>query len=125
MTIQQEIVQKKDRREGKGRVIAISRMVYRIQGTDVFYVESESKDGMYYYVMFDTTKEFEWCSCKDFERNGYNKKCKHLFGVEFAIKMNTVTDTEKLPTGIKKDNSNSSKKSLSSSLSWKDDEYGF
>jgi predicted nucleic acid-binding Zn finger protein len=126
MTVQQEIVEKKDRRVGKGKVIAISRIIYRIQNTDVFYVESESNDGMYYYVMYDTTKEFEWCSCKDFERNGYMKKCKHLFAIEFAIKMNTVKDTDKLPPSVKKDNNSiSSKDSLSASLSWKDDQYGF
>lgn len=124
-TTQQQIVDKKDRREGKGRVIALSRQVYRIQKTDVFYVESESVDGMYYYVMFDTAKGFEWCSCKDNERNGYKTKCKHLYGVEFAIRMNTVKDTDKLPADIKKDNSMEPKKSLASSLSYKEDEYSF
>lgn len=101
----QEIVEKKDRREGKGRVIALSRRVYRIENTDVFYVESESSDEMYYYVMFNTHKAFEWCSCKDHERNGYRTKCKHLYAVEYAIRWRTVTDTDKLPTGVKKDNS--------------------
>src|SRR5688500_15947737 len=98
-----EIVPNRDRRESRGRVIALSRRVYRINNTDVFYVESESTDGMYYYVMFDTGKNFCWCSCKSFEI--HNKKCKHLFGVEFAIKMRTVTDTDKLPNEVKKDNS--------------------
>ena len=107
----QEIVENKDRREGKGRVIAISRKVYRIRNSDVFYVESESIDEMYYYVMFDTVKNFLWCSCKDFEKTSYHKKCKHIFGVEFAIRMNTVKDTEKLP--------------VSSNKSWRDDEYDF
>src|SRR5688500_3486283 len=127
MTAQEEaIVEKKDRREGKGRVIALSRRVYRIANSDVFYVESESNDEMYYYVMFDTTKEFEWCSCKDFERSGYKNKCKHLHGVEYAIRWGTVTDTDHLPTEAKKDTSViSCKDSLSSSLSWKDDDYGF
>jgi len=106
-----EIVHEKDRREGKGRVIAISRTIYRITNTDVFYVESESKDGMYYYVMFDTAKKFEWCSCKDFERR--NNMCKHLYAVSFAIKMNTVKDTEKLPPAAKK------------SKGYEEDEYDF
>jgi predicted nucleic acid-binding Zn finger protein len=115
-----EIVEKKDRREGKGRVIALSRRVYRIVNTDVFYVESESNDEMYYYVMFDTTKEFEWCSCKDFERSRYQNKCKHLYGVEYAIKFGTVNDTENLPSTAKKDNSSSQP-----TKSWRDDDYGF
>jgi predicted nucleic acid-binding Zn finger protein len=114
-----QVVENKDRREGKGRVIAISRKVYRIQNSDVFYVESESKDEMYYYVMFDTAKNFLWCSCKDFEKTSYRSKCKHLFGVEFAIRMNTVKDTDKLPENTKKDNNQQNKKS------WRDDEYEF
>lgn len=112
----QEIInQNKDRRDGKGRVIALSRRVYRIENTDVFYVESESNDDMYYYVMFNTDKKFEWCSCKDFEKNRYQIKCKHLAGVEYAIRWATVTDTDKLPLGVKKDNS----------TTWRDDLYDF
>ena len=120
-----QIVEKKDRCEGKGRVIALSRRVYRIVGSDVFYVESESNDAMFYYVMFNTAKEFEWCSCKDHERNGYRTKCKHLYGVAYAIRSGTVTDTDKLPMNLKKDNSIEPKESLSASLSWKEDEYSF
>jgi hypothetical protein len=111
MASSHQVVEKKDRREGKGRVIAISRKVYRIRNSDVFYVESESRDEMYYYVMFDTAKNFLWCSCIDFEKTSYHVKCKHLFGVEFAIKMNTVKDTDKLP--------------VSKSKSWRDDEYEY
>ena len=33
---------KKDRRSGKGRCIALSRRIYRLLQTDVFYVESDS-----------------------------------------------------------------------------------
>ncbi|HET6717108.1 MAG TPA: hypothetical protein VFG90_08245 [Nitrososphaeraceae archaeon] len=114
---QEQVVNKKDRREGKGRVIALSRRVYRIVNSDVFYVESETNDDMYYYVMFNTAKGFEWCSCKDHERNAYQMKCKHLHGVEYAIRWGTFTDTDKLPTTVKKDNR--------SSKSYKDDEYDF
>ena len=116
MTVQEVVDNKKDRREGKGRVIALSRNIYRIVNTDVFYVESETTDGMYYYVMFDTAKNFEWCSCKDFERR--NNKCKHIFAVEFAIRDGTVKDTNKLPSEAKKDNSSKVKSE------W-DDDYGF
>lgn len=101
-TDQKQIIEKKDMRSSKGKVIAVSRMVYRIINTDVFYVESESKDGMYYYVMFDTAKNFEWCSCKSFEY--HNQKCKHLFGVEEAIKKGVVKDVEKLPNKTKREN---------------------
>ena len=86
---QQQIVEqnKKDRREGKGRVLALSRRMYRLQNTDVFYVESESSDNIYCFVKYNPS-QFEWCSCKDYEANkrkGF-KKCKHIFGVEFAIR---------------------------------------
>ena len=102
MTTEIEIVNKKDRRDGKGRVIALSRRVYRIINSDVFYVESESKDGIFYYIMFDTAKNFEWCSCLDFSNR--QKKCKHIHGVEYAIRFNSVVDTDKLPREAKKDN---------------------
>jgi predicted nucleic acid-binding Zn finger protein len=105
-----ELVENKDRREGKGRVIALSRLVYRIINTDAFYVESETKDGLYYYVVFNTDRGLEWCSCKDHENARYKGKCKHLHGVEFSIKMGTYRDTDKLP---------------SKTRSYKEDEYSF
>lgn len=45
-------------------------------------------------------------------------KCKHIFGVEFAIRSNTVKHTDKLPVDVKKDNSKLAK-------SYKEDEYSF
>jgi hypothetical protein len=59
---------KKDRREGKGRVLALSRRMYRLrQNTDTFYVESESSDDPYYFVKFkpDVLESSWYCSCKD------------------------------------------------------------
>jgi hypothetical protein len=130
----EKIFMKKDRREGKGRVIALSRKVYRIINSDVFYVESESMDDVYYYVMFNTEKNFEWCSCKDFERNNsVNKKCKHIYGTEFAIRFNTVKDTDKLPPSVKRDNQqqvcsfedNDNNNSSNKNLDYKGDSYSF
>jgi hypothetical protein len=37
-----------NKREGKGRILAISR-TYRIQNTDVYYVESASSNNIYYF----------------------------------------------------------------------------
>ena len=54
---------KKDRRSGKGRCIALSRRIYRLLQTDVFYVESDSTDNVY-YVKFKPDL-LEWCSCCD------------------------------------------------------------
>ena len=41
---------KKDRRHGKGRALALSRRIYRLQNTDTFYVESEIRDDQYYFA---------------------------------------------------------------------------
>ncbi len=49
---EQQQESRKDRREGKGRVLAISRRMYRLLNSDTFYVKSESSDGIYYFVKF-------------------------------------------------------------------------
>jgi predicted nucleic acid-binding Zn finger protein len=89
---------KKDRREGKGRVLAISRNVFRLQNTsDAYYVESESGDDVYYFVKFkpDVLESSLWyCSCKD-NSTRHTIKCKHLFAIEFAIKWGTIKDIDK------------------------------
>lgn len=108
-----ELVKNRDRRESKGRVIALSRKIYRIINSDVFYVESESKDGMYYYIGFNPDKEIEYCSCNDFSNRG--KVCKHIHGIEYAIKFNVVIDTDKLPNEAKKDNTIENKNIVKSS----------
>ena len=51
------------KRMGKGRVIAQSRRIYRLlQTEDVFYVESESTDNVYYFVKYKPDV-IEFCSC--------------------------------------------------------------
>ena len=98
----QEIVHEKDRRESKGRVIALSRTVYHITGKNVYYVESESQDGIYYYIMWNPDDEIEWCSCCDFSMRG--RRCKHIYGLEYSIRGNTIKETDKLPSYKKVDN---------------------
>ena len=105
---------KKDRREGKGRCIALSRRIYRLLQTDVFYVESESTDNVYYFVKFKPDV-IEWCSCCDNSMRGM--KCKHLHSIEYAIKFGTLKDTDKLPAEAKRDNT--------VPKSYRDDEYDF
>jgi len=56
---------KKDRRSGKGRVIALSRTVFHITGKNVYYVESESQDNVFYYIMWNPGENVEYCSCVD------------------------------------------------------------
>ena len=75
LTIEHKNEMKKDRRSGKGRCIALSRRIYRLMQTDVFYVESESTDNVYYFVKFKPDV-IEWCSCCDNSMRGM--KCKHL-----------------------------------------------
>ena len=107
---------KKDRRSGKGRVIALSRRIYRLLQTDVFYVESESTDNVYYFVKFKPDV-IEFCSCPDNSTRGL--KCKHLHAIEFAIRFGTMRfgtmkDTDKLPADAKRE-----------SKSYRDDDYSF
>jgi hypothetical protein len=100
MTAAGEIVEKIDKRLERGKVIALENKIYRIIGSDVFYVESQSVEDMVYYIMFNTEKEFEWCSCKSFEY--YNQKCKHLYAIEHAIRKGNVIDTNRLPKNVKR-----------------------
>ena len=101
MTTTEVIVEnkKKDRRSGKGRCIALSRRIYRLMQTDVFYVESESTYNVYYFVKFKPNV-IEWCSCLDNSMRGI--KCKHLHSIEFAIRLGTLRDIDKLPSDAKR-----------------------
>jgi predicted nucleic acid-binding Zn finger protein len=68
--------------------------------TDVFYVESESSNDTYYFckIKFDV---LEWCSCPDNSMRVGPMRCKHIWSIEFAIRMGTLRDTDRLPTGAK------------------------
>ena len=94
--------EKKDRRSGKGRCIALSRRIYRLQNTDVFYVESESSDNTYYFVKYNPS-DSAWCSCPDNSTRGM--KCKHIWSIEFGMRFGTIKDTDKLPADAKRDTS--------------------
>ena len=102
LKVQHENTTKKCRCEGKGRVLAISRRIYRLQKTDVFYVESESSDNTYYFVKYQSSVLY-WCSCRDNSTRGM--KCKHIWSIEFAIRFGTLRDTDKLPANAKQDTS--------------------
>jgi hypothetical protein len=90
---------KKDRRFGKGLVLALSRRVYRLENSDTFYVESESTDNLYYFVKYNPSV-FEWCACPD--NSTRHIKCKHLYAIEFAIRFGTLKDIDKLPVEAKR-----------------------
>jgi predicted nucleic acid-binding Zn finger protein len=90
----------KYKRECKGRSLALTRNVYRLVNTDIFYVESESSNNTYYFVKFKPDV-IEFCSCMDnTTRRGLT--CKHIHAIVFAIKLGTLKDTEKLPKEAKR-----------------------
>jgi hypothetical protein len=121
--VENESNKTKDRREGKGRVLALSRNVLRILNSDVYYVESESSDNIYYFVKFKPDV-FEWCSCKD--NSTRHLKCKHIFAIEFAIKWGTLIDIDKLPKEAKRYPVTTTKPVVvSEPKSYTDDDYSF
>jgi hypothetical protein len=102
-TTDQKVVEntKKDRRPGKGRAMALSRRIYRLQNTNntsFYYVESETSDDQYYFCKFKPDVLEWYCSCKD--NSTRHLKCKHLFAIEFAIKWGTIKDIDKVPLTV-------------------------
>jgi predicted nucleic acid-binding Zn finger protein len=124
LTTSKQIEEQKYKRECKGRSLALTRNVYRLVNTDVFYVESESSNDIYYFVKFKPDA-IEWCSCPD--NSTRHKKCKHLFAIEFAIKRGTIKEIDKLPITITeadiKEDTIQVAPILKSSSSYKDDDY--
>jgi hypothetical protein len=118
--VEQENTTKRDRGESKGRVLAISRRIYRLLNTDTYYVEFESSDNMYYFVRYNPSV-FEWCSCKDFESNRA-KVCKHLYSVEFAIRFGTFKDIDGLPKEAKRYNGATTVPTIKS---YRDEDYDY
>ena len=100
-SVSKQVIQKerKDRREGRGRVLAISRNVYKLSGKSTYYVESETCDNRYYFIRYNPSI-FELCSCKDFESNR-TERCKHIYGVEFSIRFNSLQEVDQLPQEIR------------------------
>jgi predicted nucleic acid-binding Zn finger protein len=88
------------KRECKGRVLAISRNVFRIEKTDSFYCQSENKNDVYYFIRY-APNVLIWCSCPDSSMR--QMKCKHIFGVEYAIRLVTLKEVDKLPDQVKKE----------------------
>lgn len=87
-----------NKREVKGCHLALSRHVYRLLNSDTFYVESETVKDLYYFVRYEPS--FHWCSCLD--NSTRHVKCKHIFGVEYAIMKGTLRDIDKLPAEAKR-----------------------
>src|ERR1044072_5773135 len=96
LKIEHKNITKKDRRPGKGRALALSRRIYRLQNTNnMYYVESETSDDQYYLCKFKPEGlEYSQCSCKD-NSTRRGSKCKHLWGIEFAIKWGIIKDIDR------------------------------
>ena len=110
--------EQEQKRECKGRRLAITGKIYRLQNTDdVFYVESESSNDTYYLVKYNLSDS--WCSCRDNSmRSGQIKKCKHIWSIEYSIRLATVKVVDKLPLGVKQDNNTVAQ-------DWRSDSYDF
>jgi len=116
--------EQKYKRECKGRSLALTKNVYRLVNTDVFYVESESSNNTYYFVKFKPDV-LEWCSCPDNSMRGVQIRCKHIWSIEFAIRMGTLRDTDRLPTEAKVRNVVVTTITPAISKSYTNDDYSF
>ena len=99
-TSKQIVEEQRYKRECKGRSLALTKNVYRLVNTDVFYVESESSNDSYYFMKFKPDV-IEWCSCPDNSMGEGQMRCKHIWSIEFAIRMGTLRDTDRSPTEAK------------------------
>ena len=54
------------RRKERIAALVSSRRMYRLENTNIFYIES-SKDNIVYYCRYTFTSKNNFCSCKDFE----------------------------------------------------------
>jgi predicted nucleic acid-binding Zn finger protein len=109
--------EQKYKRECKGRSLALTRNVYRLVNTDVFYVESESSNDIYYSVKFKDI--LEWCSCPDNLMRVGSMRCKHIWACEHAIRLGILRDTDRLLTATATTTIQTTKSS------YKDDDYSF
>jgi predicted nucleic acid-binding Zn finger protein len=101
LTTNNQIVEEAEqKRECKGRALAISRNVFRIEKTDSFYCQAENNNNVYYFIRYAPDK-LVWCSCRDSSMR--TMKCKHIFGVEYIIRLATVKDVDKLPDQVKRE----------------------
>ena len=109
-----------NKREGHGCNIALTKNVYRLLTSDVYYVQSERSNDIYYYVKYNPDV-FEWCSCPDNSMRG--EKCKHQFAIEYAIMKGTLKDIDRLPAEAKRYGSTTM--TAITAKSYRDDDYDF
>ena len=141
LEIEHKNEEQEQNRECRGRRLAITANVFRIEKTDSFYCQSENNSQIYYFIRY--SEKDAWCSCPDNSVRG--KKCKHIYGLEYSMRLATVKHVDKLPTEIPKkvtksytegptrqesqplNDTSSSTKEEENRLptSWKSDQYGY
>jgi len=126
-TVSKQVTKKetRNRREGRGRVIALSQRIFCLQGKDTYYVESENSNSRFYFVRFNSSFAGKFCSCKDYDSNR-PELCRHQHAVFYGIKYNTIKEVEHLPEDVrtKRDTTEEDKPTIESKC-WEDDEYSF
>ena len=113
-----EQTEEMDLREKKVRALISRRRFYRLENSNIFYIES-SKDNIFYYCRYTFGSKGNFCSCKDFEFRGTIRDCYHLTHmIPIGIMKGKIIDVPALPKELKRGNSIVSK-------SYRDDEYDF
>jgi hypothetical protein len=104
-----EQVEEMDLREKKVRALISRRRLYRLENSNIFYIES-SKPNIVYYCRYTFGSTGNFCSCKDFEFRGTIRDCYHLTHmIPIGIMKQKIIDVSALPKELKRDNSMISK----------------
>jgi hypothetical protein len=103
----EQTVEEIERRENERiRALVSSRRMYKLENSDVFYIES-SKDNIFYYckLSFTSPTTSSFCSCKDFEFRGHIRNCYHLeLMIPMGIMKGKMVDVPALPKDVIRDN---------------------
>lgn len=102
------------KRECKGRRLALTANVFQIEKTDSFYCQSENNENVYYFIRY--SEKDAWCCCPDNSMRGM--RCKHIFCIQYSIRLARVKVVDKLPLGVKQDNNTVAQ-------DWRSDQYDF
>jgi hypothetical protein len=86
------------RRKERIEAFVSSRRMYRLEGSNIFYIES-SKPSITYYCryIFGSKGNNNFCSCKDFEYRGHKRDCCHLEMIPVGIMKGKIIDVSALP----------------------------
>jgi hypothetical protein len=94
----EQVEELEKRREERIEGLISSRRMFRVENSDVFYVES-SKSNIYHYCKINFTTSFKFCSCEGFKFR--RTRCCHLDIIPKGIMKNAIIDVQKLPAEVK------------------------